>query len=105
MDVAVSRLSEEELTVEITVRKAGVLVDPTADVVSAAVVHAGADPADADWHPAQWETVGASHRIRFGVGPGTAIGQLEVGPHRAWVKIVDTDETPVKRTPNQIVVY
>lgn len=75
----------------------GQTYDPTGDVVQAAFVAPGTNPAALDWKIASWETTNfGAHYARCLVGPGVGAAlDLVAGNYRMWVKITDNPEVPV----------
>lgn len=54
--LTISSRNTRYIKVPVTARVAGVLVDPTGDVVTMAFVAAGTQPVDDDFEAASWET-------------------------------------------------
>jgi hypothetical protein len=104
-DISRSRLSKEELFTEIDVTKAGVAIDPTANAVFVAVISIGNEPADADWHAAQWQHIGGQYSAVFTIGPGSPIGQLPIGTYRAWSRVTTADEDVKEPSANRIYIF
>ncbi|MEU1883417.1 hypothetical protein ABZ470_39440 [Streptosporangium sp. NPDC020072] len=66
-----------------------------AETVEIAFTTPGAEPLEADWHPAEWASVsrrGAEARIL--IGPGGAV-TLAGGTYMAWVRVTNAVEQPV----------
>lgn len=83
--------------VDITAKKLGLVVNPTADAVTMAFVAPGAIPASGDWQTATWETtVGppAVYTALCLVGPGGTI-TLAAANYSVFVKVSDSPEVPV----------
>jgi hypothetical protein len=57
-------------------------VDPASTPVRVAVVAHRADPADSEWHPADW----AGRDARILVGPGSDL-ILAAGDYRVWINL------------------
>lgn len=55
-----------------------------------------AEPADADWRTAAWDTTGPTLDAKVLIGPGTPL-ELPAGVYSAWVRVTATPETPVLR--------
>ncbi|MER6171349.1 hypothetical protein [Streptosporangium sp. NPDC001681] len=63
--------------------------------VEIAFVNLGAEPAEDDWHPAEWANVtAAGARARILIGPGGVIA-LPDGTYMAWVRVNGAVERPV----------
>jgi hypothetical protein len=80
--------------------------DPTADVVQAAFLPVGQNPAGGDWKAAGWTVVGGSRKLFYAgclVGPGGVI-TLAAGIWQPWVKITDSPEIPVLPASGLLVV-
>ncbi len=94
---AQSVLSLKYVRVPVRVRKSGVAVDPTADVVAMAFMAGGAEPASGDWKAATWETdpttTPPTYYARCLVGPGGTV-TLAKGVWMVWMKITDAPEIP-----------
>lgn len=106
-DIRVSTLSTEYIRVLVTAKLNGNFIDPTADDVEMAFVSDG-NPEPDDFTPAEWEVASAEDRsyyARILIGPGSTVGILPVGSYAIWVRVVDSPETPVKKTTNRLVVY
>lgn len=71
--------STEYLHVPVTV-PAG--VDTASTPVRVAVVAHRANPADNEWHPAEWDDT----EVRILIGPGTDI-VLVAGDYRVWISL------------------
>lgn len=73
--------------------------DPTTYPVTMTVLPLGHEPADTDWHPAEWTTDTQGQTIaRILIGPdGGALSPVP-GRYRTWVKVAATPETPVLYT-------
>jgi hypothetical protein len=79
--------------------------NPTSDVVEAAFVAPGTNPAAPDWRLGSWETKGTSYFARALVGPGPgAVIDLPAGTYRMWVRVTDNPEIPVLEAGNVRVV-
>ena len=93
---------------DVQAQKNGVVYDPSADTVQLAFMAKGAGPPGSnDWVNGVWDVGGSgiSARYRAGVlvGPGGA-KTLGVGTYLVWVKIADNPETPVKLSPDTLIV-
>lgn len=96
---SISSLSVEYIKVEVTFTVAGVVTDPTADVVQLAFKAPGTDPVGGDWVTGSWESdvTVASRPIRYArclVGTGGKV--LAKGDYMVWVKVTDSPEAPAK---------
>ncbi|GAA0705257.1 hypothetical protein GCM10010193_70410 [Kitasatospora atroaurantiaca] len=93
---AVDSLSTEYLEVGVTWSRG----DPSTSAVQMAVVPLGHDPADTDWHTAQWDTDTAGLTVaKLLVGPDGGALAPTPGRYRAWVSIDAPPEHPVLSTP------
>ncbi|MEU5259006.1 hypothetical protein [Amycolatopsis sp. NPDC021455] len=107
-DVAVSRLSLEDLALPVTAFHSGEALDPSQWPVEVAITPTGTDPADEDWHAADWEVLGTARRavrVIFTVGPGSPAGQRDAGTYQVWIRITAEELTPVLRAENHVIVY
>jgi len=107
-DVSVSHLSLEDLVLPLTALHGGDVLDPSQWPVEIAITPTGTDPADEDWHPAEWESAGTARRtarVLFVVGPGSPSGSQDPGVYRVWVRVTAEELTPVLRADNELIVY
>jgi len=98
--VQISSLSNEYIKVAVDFTVAGVITDPTADVVQMAFLAPGTDPTGPDWVTGSWEsdTTIVGHPIRYArvvVGPSGKV--LVKGSYVVWVRVTDSPEIPVKQ--------
>lgn len=102
-DIAISHLStSEELAIQgVTLRRAGIVVDPTTYAVSIALKLGDTQPADSEWTVAQW----AGGTIAFAAGSATPVGALTAGAYWPWWKASNGTATIVRRCDNRIIVY
>jgi len=91
-----SSLSLAYVQVDVTAKAAGVIYDPTSDVVQFAFPVVGTDPVGGDWQTGSWTTdVGTGRYLaQCLVGPGGTV-TLDRGTYAVWVKITDSPEVPV----------
>lgn len=64
--------------------------------VKVAFTQRGAEPVEADWHPAEWDPPtprGCAARIL--IGPGEGAVPLPDGTHCMWVKVTAAVQIPV----------
>jgi hypothetical protein len=88
--------STENVHVPVTTTVNGAPSDPTVDTVQMAFMVTG-DPADSDWHPATWETVGNTHNAICLIGPAAGGIPLAPGTYTVYIKVTDNPEIPVKQ--------
>lgn len=98
-NVTLSTLSLEKLKVRVTAGGA----DPTQDTVQMAVTLQGAEPSV--WSAASWTSVNGVYYATVLVGPGSSLGSLAVGTYSVWVKVTDTPEVPVLKSPDTLTVF
>jgi hypothetical protein len=96
-----SRLTKQLVRFTVTHKVAGVVVDPTADVVEFAFLPPPAEPAGGDWTAGTWETIPGppvQYVARCLVGPATGGGGkvLARGDYVIWLRVTDAAEVPVK---------
>lgn len=90
--MSIASVSTEYVRVTIT-ETGGQSID--AGSVQLALVSGNTDPADTDWHPAEWEGPAASTRTaRLLIGPGQV--ELTPGYYRVWYQFTDTPEIPIR---------
>ena len=95
------------MRVEVQATNAGLVVNPTADVVEMAFPAVTVDPVGGDWKASTWETDATATPTRYyarclvGTG-GTVV--LAVGLYDVWVRVTDSPEIPVKKT-GQLEVF
>jgi hypothetical protein len=88
--------SVEYIKCRVEKRINGVVVDPSADVVSMAFTLTKTGTG-ASFKSADWETTSQGYYIRCLVGPGGGTVTLVAGKsYYVWVKITDSPEIPVK---------
>lgn len=82
--------------VAVTGLKAGVVVNPTIDVVQMAFVAPDTSPGVGDWKAAVWEVNAASGQYDACclVGPSGTV-TLTPGTYDVWAKVIDNPEIPV----------
>jgi hypothetical protein len=101
-----SVLDLEWVRQRVSAKEAGSTVNPTADTVTMAFKASG-DPVIGDFKTAEWETDANTnpdtYYARCLVGPGGTIS-LAAGTYRIWVKIVDSPETPIKRSEQVLII-
>lgn len=88
-----SRLSKTYVRAKVTaVADDGSTIDPASLAVQLAIVPAGTEPGDPDWHD-------ATHLYgdRFGLLCGPGAIELSVGDYDAWRRIADDPEDDVAR--------
>lgn len=105
MDIEMSSQSRQYVKVPVTAKLAGVLLNPTTDVVRMAFSPMGSPPAT--WTGATWETdsttTPATYLARMMVGPGGTI-QLARAIYDIWVQVTDNPEIPVLRSPTRLKI-
>ena len=105
MFIAMSSVSRQYVKVPVSARLAGVSVDLTADSVQMAFSAVDSDPST--WYVATWETdsttTPAVYLARILVGPGGAV-TLADGVYDIWVKVTDSPEVPVLRSPTRLKI-
>ena len=107
-DRYIARDSAESVGVRVKATTvAGTAVDPTSYAVAVAVLPvATADPSDADFKAATWQTGPRGTFAALLVGPGSAVGILTAGTtYRVWAKITASPEVPVISSPDRLIVY
>lgn len=73
--------------------------DPTTYNVSMAVLPVGHEPADTDWHTAEWATNSDGTTVaKLLVGPDSGALTPAPGRYRAWVSVDAAPEHPVLST-------
>lgn len=111
MPYTFSASSLAHVLADVSARRSGAVVDPTADTVQVAFLTSAPDvasPASGDWKTASWETNATTDPDRYTavclVGTGGAVA-LTAGTYYMWVRVFDSPETPaiysgiVKVTP------
>lgn len=100
--------SLEDILVPVRAKKNGVLYDPTGDKVEGAFkLVTLVEPAPGDWVTVHWETdLSGSEPEYYAVclvGPG---GQfvLPAGTYQPFVRITDSPEIPILRSPRLLIV-
>lgn len=79
--------------------------DPTANLVSMAVMPYGEEPEAADFSTAAWLTEAGKYYAVILIGQaGQGIGVLTEGIYRSWVKVTATPEAPVLESTNYLVI-
>lgn len=105
MDIEMSSQSRQYVKVPVTAKLAGVLLNPTTDVVKMAFSPMGSAPST--WTSATWETdsttTPATYLARMMVGPGGTI-QLARGTFDIWVQVTDNPEIPVLRSLSRLKI-
>lgn len=105
MDIEMSSQSRQYVKVPVTAKLAGVLLNPTTDVVKMAFSPMGSAPST--WTSATWETdsstTPATYLARMMVGPGGTI-QLARGTFDIWVQVTDNPEIPVVRSLSRLKI-
>lgn len=85
--------SQETILVPVQVIEDGDVIDPTGFVVTASVVNAGAEPGT--FVSASWDTDTNTdpdtYSVEVLIGPGSDVGELDLGDHWVYVSI---DVTP-----------
>lgn len=100
MTLQLSTATTEFVKVRVTARVAGAVVDVTADTVEACLKLLGETPEEADWQPADWETVAAGvYKARLLVTSPAA------GEYKAWVRVHHGDEVVARPAPQTVIVY
>jgi hypothetical protein len=96
--------SRESILVPVVLLDDGAVVDPTSLTVTASVVSVGNAPGT--FTPATWDentnTDPDTYAVEVEIGPGSTIGTLERGDWWVYVKITDTPELPVLRSPTTL---
>lgn len=92
----INHLSTEYVPYQVSVTKAGVVYDPTADPVFFAFVQVGSGVDPTNWAPGIWESFNGVFSALGLVGPngGTVLG---VGAYDVYVMITDNPEVPVRK--------
>ena len=107
-DWRISSASNEYIRVRWEAEEAGVVVNPTADVVSFAFVADAGAPSS--FTAGSWETDATTDpdtyyaRIRVGGTGSGATMALANGTYHVYVKVTDSPEVPVKG-PFALVIY
>jgi hypothetical protein len=106
-EVTISHLSTEYVLVPVSVTKAGVAYNPTADEVQFAFMpNPVQQPGVSDWLTGSWETDSSNiiypYNARCLVGPSGVI-TLAQGTYVIFLKVFDSPETPVL-TVGQLIV-
>lgn len=106
----ISTASKEYLRVRVEAKESGVVVNPTADVVTMAFTADADAPMLGDFGAASWETDATTNPDTYyarttvgGVGTG-ATQELASGRYNVWVKITDSPEVPVLQA-GTLVMY
>lgn len=98
--------SVQYVGVTVVAKQAGVIVDPTGDVVRMAFMATTDLPLSGDFNLASWETNGSTTPPTYTalclIGPGYV--QLDPGEYRVFVQIVDSPEVPIIPTPEILVI-
>jgi hypothetical protein len=106
VDLEISTQSRPYIKVPVTAKLAGVVLNPTSDVVQMAFSLVGSDPST--WYAAVWETDSTTtpptYLARILVGPGGATGALALGTYNIWVKVTDNPEIPVLRSSRRLKI-
>lgn len=106
MPLEISALSRQYVKVPVAVRLAGAAVNPTTDTVQIAFPPVGTAPQT--WINAAWEIDSSAsspvYLARCTVGPGGAV-TLTPGPYDIYVKVTDSPEIPVVRSPVYLHVF
>lgn len=91
-----SSASLEYVLVPIIVKEAGLVINPTADVVEMAFTNEGVAPVESDWKTGSWEadTLDQLYYARCLVGPNGVIS-LAAQVWDTYVRISDQPERPV----------
>lgn len=102
--------STEDVLVPVEATISGVQLDPTTDVVAMAFIPVDQEkPLTGDWKVAGWETdpTGAQPRYyaRATIGPGGVIALTGGGTrYGVYVRITDSPEVPVLRSPTDLLI-
>ncbi len=102
-----SQFSTEFVKIQVSAADLGVDTTPVVFGTEMAVIpRSQQTPEEADWRPAEWETIGAGTYARILVGADQA-NPLPIVPGEwyVWVRIEASPESVVKRAPGAIVVY
>ena len=106
MHLSISAQSLQYVKVPVAAKLAGVVVNPTGDVVQLAFPSAGAPPAT--WFSGAWETDSSSsspvYLARTTVGPGGP-AVLALGTYDIWVKVTDNPEIPALRSVVRLKIF
>jgi hypothetical protein len=102
-----SRLSTEYWKVPVSATRAGRALDLTRFPVYIAILPDHVNPAVTDWRAATWEISNGLTYARILVGPqggafnfATGIGATR---YTVWVRVVETEETPILRAGHMSV--
>lgn len=111
MHTTLSRLATEYRRIPVATRdNAGALDNPTTATAELAFIVEDAEPEEADWVDAQWETsepilieergwpqpVSTNYKVRLLIGPDGG-HELDVGSFDIWARITDVPETIVRK--------
>lgn len=97
MDIRIPSTSTQLVQMRITAD-----VDPTATLVSMAVMPLGVEPEAAHFKTASWvpDQTSSPYRCQVLIGPGSTVGELDEGVYRLWAKVTAIPEVPVLPATN-----